>query len=35
MSKVVRIAAAIYVAQAVTGFVIGFTLPWLHLLGVI
>jgi hypothetical protein len=35
MSNVVRIAAGIYVAQAVSGFVIGFSLPWLRLLGVI
>jgi hypothetical protein len=29
MNTIVRIAGIIYLAQAATGFAIGFTLPWL------
>jgi len=34
MDIFIRIAATFYVVQAIAGFVIGFTLPWLHALGV-
>lgn len=30
-----KILGALYVAQAVTGALIGFTIPWLHYFGVL
>ena len=32
---VARYGVALYVAQAVAGFAVGFTLPWLRLMGVL
>jgi hypothetical protein len=29
MSNIIRIAVIVYVAQAATGFALGFALPWL------
>ena len=34
MGIIIRVAAAVYVVQAIAGFAIGLTLPWLRLLGV-
>jgi len=34
MGIIIRTAAAVYVVQAISGFIIGFSLPWLRLLGV-
>lgn len=33
--NVMKIAGAIYVSQAVAGFAIGLTIPWLQFFGVI
>jgi hypothetical protein len=35
MSTIVRIAIIIYLTQAVAGFVVGLTLPWLQFFKVI
>ena len=35
MSTIVRITIIVYLAQAAAGLAIGFTLPWLRILGVI
>jgi hypothetical protein len=35
MSTIVRIAIIIYLTQAVTGFAVGLTLPWLQFFKVI
>ena len=35
MSTIVRIAVIVYLAQAVVGFAVGFTVPWLQFFKVI
>jgi hypothetical protein len=35
MSTIVRVAIIIYLTQAVAGFAVGFTLPWLQFFRVI
>ena len=32
---IVKVAAQMYVVQAATGFVVGFTIPWLQFFGIV
>jgi hypothetical protein len=34
-ARALKIIGALYVAQAATGALIGFTIPWLHFFGVL